>query len=1402
MPRATRFLLVLLVLAAPPTAAAKEPPAVPAAAALTPAQQKRLKERDALLRESEVSRSQRNWTRAIAARNKALAIEREVLGDSHPDIADSLSNLAEMSEEAADFPAAAQYFQRALEMKTQILGEKHWKTIDARLDLNDCQHLAKSTLEERSRLRDAEDAFLEARKLHRHNKFHEALPRAEKALNTRKELLGEKHHLVADSLDQIGVIVWNLQDYPRAEKLYQEALKLRKEIHGERHPSVATTLANLGALCMTRGELKDAETYLQSALAIGQETDPEGRQFSADLCLNSMAQLHTSRYEFEKAEELLRQALAQRQRTRGATDPEYRHLLSNLDTVLSAVAQQQIQRKDYAAGRRVQWERLTIRAELYGDDDWKVSDARMDWERADERVRLTAEQQASLEAASKSFREAAELARKGDADTALPKLREVLRVRSEILGPSYISCADVMIGLSVMHREKKDMALAEQTARAALEIYRKSVGEKHPVYAGALRSLASARCVTGAPEEAVLQLRQAVAIYRATVGAGAAEYRQALDELARALEDCAQDAAKSGQLLRARQRGRELLDVVKERGAERAAKRSEVSEALKGLDRELLTRSNELRRKASASYKRGRPNEAIRPTEEAAAIYLEVLGENHPDYAATLQSLGSYHSDAGNFAQAADLFRRALELQRRYQGEKTESYADTLNSLGLLHRHTGDPAGAQPFYREALEIIGATKGGKDDPFYATLLNNLAYTYQALGDPASALPLHEKAVAIREKVLGKDHPDYAQSLNNIGLLHLAMHAYDKAEDCLQTALAVRKKALPDGHPLIAQSMTNLALLFQATGKLSRAEPLLRQALETLQRGAAADDPGVLQAQHNLALLYLWMKEPARGEPLARDMVLAARRKRDRAAPAQSERQQLASVLALQPHLDLYNSIALAAGVPAEGQYDEILLWRGCVSERQRALRKARPNSAEELAEAKLYASLEQTTHQLTAVCQVASSQRSTRWRENLLPLCGELERQEQALAAARANAMTSASVPRTSEAVAKNLPAAVALVDLVSVPDDSIPPDENAKNKGDDMLVAFVTTSGRKVVRINLGPAAPISSAVTDWLREGKARNLVEQARVGAQLRKLMWVPLEPHLGAVQTVLVSADGLLARIPLGALPGKEPNTYLIEEKTFVAISPWQLRELQDGPIPKHVPASLLIVSDEEKDARDISPRSSGSPLWEQFRAAFTTRFPDSPVRVVAGRDATSDGIARELARNRWVYLEIDAYFTPIEDAFPKMSREDLARLPPGLRSGLRVPPHRDANGKSGSPGATLCALEVSDLDLKGLDLLVLPATKATEGVDVRGEGVLSLQRAFHLAGARTVVTTLWEVGETSNRLVLAEFARNLRKGTMSRAEALRAAQVAALRHERKDQPTAPFSWGAFLLSGDWR
>jgi hypothetical protein len=199
------------------------------------------------------------------------------------------------------------------------------------------------------------------------------------------------------------------------------------------------------------------------------------------------------------------------------------------------------------------------------------------------------------------------------------------------------------------------------------------------------------------------------------------------------------------------------------------------------------------------------------------------------------------------------------------------------------------------------------------------------------------------------------------------------------------------------------------------------------------------------------------------------------------------------------------------------------------------------------------------------------------------------------------------------------------------------------------------------------------------------------------------------------------------------------------------------------------------------------------------------------------ATEERLKYEIPRHRVVHIATHGFFQPGGAG----STWDRAREERGARTG---PPDEKARVTGALPGLLsgivcaganrtpdgdreegfLTAEEVAWLDLSGVEMIVLSACETGLGSQRGGEGMLGLRRALRQAGARTVVTSLWSVPDESTSELMKMFYYRLWLDGESTLDALRGAQLDLLDRNRAENEGRglPYTWGAFVLEGDWR
>jgi CHAT domain-containing protein len=245
-----------------------------------------------------------------------------------------------------------------------------------------------------------------------------------------------------------------------------------------------------------------------------------------------------------------------------------------------------------------------------------------------------------------------------------------------------------------------------------------------------------------------------------------------------------------------------------------------------------------------------------------------------------------------------------------------------------------------------------------------------------------------------------------------------------------------------------------------------------------------------------------------------------------------------------------------------------------------------------------------------------------------------------------------------------------------------------------------------------------------------------------------------------------------------------------------------------------------------------------------ATFHETNPEGVVDEVRGAAATEAAFRRQAPGKRYLHLATHGFFAPPElrsalnppavmvdgPGRPTLTPGPAERfggsasvigLHPGLLSGLAL-----AGANRNAPRATeeaplddgiLTALEVAELDLSYADLVMLSGCETGLGRAAGGEGLLGLQRAFQVAGARTVVASLWKVDDEATQRLMSDFYFQLWRRHLTPIEALRQAQLHMLNGSGVTGPARgvgapepgpvatrrarahPRYWAAWVLSG---
>jgi len=315
---------------------------------------------------------------------------------------------------------------------------------------------------------------------------------------------------------------------------------------------------------------------------------------------------------------------------------------------------------------------------------------------------------------------------------------------------------------------------------------------------------------------------------------------------------------------------------------------------------------------------------------------------------------------------------------------------------------------------------------------------------------------------------------------------------------------------------------------------------------------------------------------------------------------------------------------------------------------------------------------------------------------------------------------------------------------------------------DDGVLAIAATRGTVTV-------IPLHAAGDRRALEARVaffRQLVEQAEDDATIlpvaKRLFADVLEPVLAGappgMRTLVISPDGPLHGLPFEALYG---DGFVLDR--------WEVVQVPSVSVLARSaqPASGVVVVADPPDSAHLGQLPAARVEAEEIRRRIV-----GSARVVEGDAATEAGILdRELDRAAILHFATHAV---VDELAPR-------------RSALVLGPTRDSDGR----------WTIDEIYRRKLaaDLVVLSACKTGAGVRLRGEGVMSLARAFLQAGASATIATRWQVDDAIGPVFAAQLYGQL-------AEQPLGAAVSHAKRALRALGAAPRDWAAYVLTGSPR
>ena len=295
------------------------------------------------------------------------------------------------------------------------------------------------------------------------------------------------------------------------------------------------------------------------------------------------------------------------------------------------------------------------------------------------------------------------------------------------------------------------------------------------------------------------------------------------------------------------------------------------------------------------------------------------------------------------------------------------------------------------------------------------------------------------------------------------------------------------------------------------------------------------------------------------------------------------------------------------------------------------------------------------------------------------------------------------------------------------------------------------------------PQSQLESTIEQFRQNLVIRSKREFIPVAQKLYDWLIRPVEADLAksGVKTLVFVPDGALRNIPMAAL--RDRHQYLIE-KYSIALAP-SLKLLDPKPLQRRQLKAIAVGLSEARQG--FAPLSNVPLELKQIQSEVSSV-------VLLNQKFTSNAFQNQAESTNFpiVHIATHGQFSSKAEQTFILSWDDRINVKQLDRI---LQPRNKSNG--------------------AIELLVLSACQTAAG-DKRA--ALGLAGIAVRAGARSTLATLWSVDDAATAELMNEFYRELANTTVTKAEALRRAQLKLIKNP---QAQHPIYWAAYVLVGNW-
>lgn len=1160
------------------------------------------------------------------------------------------------------------------------------------------------------------------------------------------------------------------KDYAKAIPLYKKSLNLKGVYYSTESPEYITGRHNLANAYLETKEFSQAEQLL----LLNYKAQKKYQDFRHPLfhqTLNKLVELYQETKQFDEASVYFKELIQIHKLIHGVDD-DYCYFQGQLAEYLSKAGKYSEAEQAYKVGIGCMENMASYNQENYANLINLFGEFYRKWAHYQEaevylkkaiKIRLTVLGDQHEDYAMSLNNLAIVYTETGQYSLVEPLLLESIEIIKKAEGnanPLYLTTVLNLAGFYI-NRERNDKA--EPLLEEVLDIIKQSRVFLPDVQANCLSNLAFLVKAKGEYEKAIEYHREAVKIWKEYSSEYEVDYALALNNLAMSLGN-QNDGKESLSLLE------EALNVIKEKHG--------ISDK---------NYASILKNKGKIYALHGQNTEAESCFQESMELIKGRLTEFLPTYIEIVEGFANFYFENARYKEAEELTRQSLALQRKTTGDQDINYIISLNNLAMLFVQLGRFTEAEPMLLEAIEKL-QKKTSPPQLFLTDVMSNLGLLYQDIGLYDKSERLFTDVMILREKLLGAQDNKIAQSANNLGTLYILTNRVEMACAEFQKASNILK-LFPAMKIDYAITIDNLARAYTAANQPEKSLKLFDEANKIFETYGGKLHPDYILNLYNLASFHYHNKHyneaQAYYEKCFSSLKALIRSSFSNSTP-QEQQDYLADNISI---FEQYFSFLKESRLPDSGlAYSNQLFTKNILLYAQRQMWQQAIEQDNQVLKDLL-------KQRLVLVKKLSNwySLSDAELRKQGFYLKGEKEKLNELDRAIRKISGYALPIQDISwKNIQEELLPNEAAIEIARFRDDT-----------KDSLIFYAVLIVTKEMDV---PKVLFLENGNDLESTIYARYLKGRFEEVNDPYQHYWLPIQKEMSGIRRVYLSADGIYNQINLDILLVNKEGVYLSDLIEIVPVSSTRVlleqESVQDAPL---LHGSAALIGGVQYGAEKEGSRNTWSYLpgtrqeIEHIKSILDKR--GIKTELIEDEDATEEKITN-LSGINILHIATHGFFKPTyydsiqniqtRKYIGKLNKTNDWMLDPLLRSGIVLSNANSFNRQIDSTDGLLTAFEIGNtMDLRGSSLVVLSACDTGKGGNQYGEGIYGLWRGFQMAGAQSVIMSLWPVHDQVAEEFFQHFYTSWLENGLDKRKAFYDAQK-QIRNDWKD----PGHWGAFV------